>query len=95
MEITFYRIHTMWANYYNELFLTLEKPNKGYVRLASRLQDVLWLRWGSRALSCEAPLFRDHRINQVKSSSNMNIHKLIEENTDGDEGSKENETTSN
>jgi len=73
------RIHTMWANYYNELFLTLEKPNKGYVRLSSRLQDVLWLRWGSRGPTCQAPPYRDHRINQVRSSSNMNLHQLMGE----------------
>ena len=72
----------MWANYYNELNLTLEKPNKGYVRLASRLQDVLWLRWGSRGVTCQAPKFRDHRINQSKSSSNMSVPQLESESTD-------------
>jgi len=76
------RVHTMWANYYNELNLTLEKPNKGYVRLASRLQDVLWLRWGSRGVTCQAPKFRDHKINQSKSSSNMSVPQLESESTD-------------
>lgn len=38
------RVHTMWANYFKELNVTLEKPNKGYIKLAGKLRDVLWLR---------------------------------------------------
>merc|ERR1719259_1407567 len=78
------RIHKMWSNYYSELEQVVEKPNKGYLKLSSILQDVLWLRWGSRGLSLQAPAFRDHRINQRRSSSNMNIHQLLQE-----EGDKE------
>ena len=48
------RVHTMWADYYNELAATLEKPNKGYLKLASRLEEALWLRWGSRGPACSA-----------------------------------------
>ena len=55
------RVHTMWANYYKELNVTLEKPNKGYIKLAGKLHDVLWLRWGSRSPACKAPPYRDHR----------------------------------
>ena len=51
----------MWSNYYKELNNTLEKPNKGYVKLASRLRDVLWLRWGNRGKNITAPLFANHR----------------------------------
>lgn len=79
------RIHTMWANYFNELNMTLEKPNKGFVRLSSRLQDVLWLRWGSRGAACKAPPYRDHRINQVRSSSNINIPQLMGEKNEADQ----------
>ena len=52
----------MWANYYKELNGTLEKPNKGYVKLSGRLNDALWLRWGSRGPNCHAPTFVDHRL---------------------------------
>jgi len=72
------RVNTMWSNYCLELELTLDHPNKGYVKLAQRLKDVLWLRWGSRGPRCEAPLWRDHTINQRRSSSNMNIPQLLE-----------------
>ena len=57
----YFRVHGMWSNYYKELNNTLEKPNKGYVRLASRLRDVLWLRWGNRGKNITAPLFANHR----------------------------------
>ena len=60
------RVHTMWANYYKELNVTLEKPNKGYIKLAGKLQDVLWLRWGSRSPLCKAPPYRDHRYISVQ-----------------------------
>lgn len=75
------RIKAMWSVYYNQLELTLEQPNKGYIRLQNRLRDVLWLRWGSRGLTCQAPVARDHRINQRRSSSNMNIPQMMK---DGD-----------
>ena len=57
----YFRVHGMWSNYYKELNNTLEKPNKGYVKLASRLRDVLWLRWGNRGKNITAPLFANHR----------------------------------
>ena len=69
----------MWANYYNELNLTLEKPNKGYVRLSCTLRDVLWLRWGSRGPTCVAPPFLDHRISQSRSGSSANIPQMLGE----------------
>ena len=73
------RVQVMWANYCSELELTLESPNKGYVKLASRLRDCLWLRWGSRGPRCEAPKWRDHKINQRRSSSNMNIPQMVKD----------------
>ncbi|XP_023335428.1 histone-lysine N-methyltransferase Smyd1 [Eurytemora carolleeae] len=72
------RVYKMWSNYYPELEKTIEKPNKAFLKLASRLQDCLWLRYGSRGLKFQAPPFRDHRINQRRSSSNMNIPQLLE-----------------
>ena len=51
----------MWSTYYKELAVTLEKPNKGYVKLAGVLSDAAWLRWGTRAPSCTAPAPVDHR----------------------------------
>jgi len=71
------RVHAMWANYYRELEGILQQPNKSYINLASRLHDMLWLRWGSRGVGCQAPPYRDHRINQRRSSSNMNIPALM------------------
>jgi len=73
------RVQTMWSNYCGELELTLSHPNKGYVKLASRLRDCLWLRWGSRGPRCEAPRTRDHTINQRRSSSNMNIPAMVQQ----------------
>ena len=35
------RVQVMWANYCRELELTLQNPNKGYVKLALRPQDCL------------------------------------------------------
>ena len=55
------RVHSMWSTYYKELAVTLEKPNKGYVKLAGVLADAAWLRWGTRAPSCTAPAPVDHR----------------------------------
>jgi len=72
------RVHQMWSNYYSELNAVVEKPNKSFLKIASRLQDILWLKWGSRGLSLQAPAFRDHRINQRRSSSNMSIPQLIQ-----------------
>ena len=69
----------MWANYYHELDSIVQQPNKSYLRLASRLHDVLWLRWGSRGSGITAPEYRDHRINQRRSSSNMNIPAMMAE----------------
>ena len=57
----------------------MQNPNKGYVKLASRLRDCLWLRWGSRGPRCEAPKWRDHKINQRRSSSNMNIPQMVKD----------------
>ena len=56
-----YRVQGMWANYYKELNNTLEKPNKGYVKLSTMLRDVLWLRWGNRGKNCTAPTFVNHK----------------------------------
>jgi len=56
------RVYSMWANYYRELGVTLEKPNKGYVMLSNRLTDALWLRWGTRSSTCMAAKFIDHRV---------------------------------
>ena len=60
--ITSRRVHSMWANYYRELSGTLEKPNKGYVKLSGRINDAIWLRWGTRGPHCSAPPFSDHRM---------------------------------
>ena len=37
----YYKVQVMWANYCNELELTLQNPNKGYVKLALRPRDCL------------------------------------------------------
>ena len=39
----YYKVQVMWANYCSELELTLQNPNKGYVKLALRLRDCLQL----------------------------------------------------
>jgi len=83
------RIHTMWANYYNELNLTLEKPNKGYVRLSCTLRDVLWLRWGSRGPTCVAPPYLDHRISQSRSGSSVNLPQLVGEKNEEEQSKAE------
>ena len=37
----YYKVQIMWAIYCSELELTLQNPNKGYVKLALRPQDCL------------------------------------------------------
>ena len=37
----YYKVQVMWAIYCSELELTLQNPNKGYVKLALRPRDCL------------------------------------------------------
>ena len=73
----YYKVQVMWANYCSELELTLQNPNKGYIKLALLLRDCLSLLWGSRGPRCKAAKWRDHKIIQRRSSSNMNIPQMV------------------